>query len=564
MYALVDDATDEETPVKSLWGDLCWWYPCVTTWTLLSPSCDNRREEGSEAAMTERCPACSAEVADVGVAPGGSLRCDRCATRFPKARGRVGFAGNDDPTLGIHPALAKRYARTVDADAVVAALPAAPKPQVDTRVVAGGQPSIEVPAVGDGIDHDEADDRTSPARLRRSIDGAPPSPPAAAAVLAAPKPAVEALPRIPGYDVLELIGKGAMGRVYRAKHLASGRAAAIKTLAPELAVRPDFVQRFEREGAAMRAIDHPGVVQVWDQGCAGADIYYITMAYIPGHPLRKYLEKGPLPLAQALRFTRRILQALAAAHLPGVIHRDLKPENILMNGPVGDERPILVDFGLAGILEEENDPHPNLTKSRMTMGTVNYMAPEQRTDAKRVDQRADLYAAGVIFYELLTGDLPLGRFALPTERGFGVPASVDAVVVKALARNADERYFSAGDFDMALASIERELGVVTSPVVASDNDTVVGPAGSPETIPGRLRGGDVRRDSSEPGFFGASMPGTSSPMLSLAPVGAPATMMESIAQQAWVTMLPTVTTRWMAGGIALFIGTLLGLLLLRS
>ena len=502
--------------------------------------------------MTERCPACSAEVADVGVAPGGSLRCDRCATRFPKARGRVGFAGNDDPTLGIHPALAKRYARANDA----AALPAAPKPQVDTRVIAaGGQPSMEAPAVGDDIEVDNSDDRTSPARLRRSMDGAPPSPPAAA-VLAPPKPAVEALPRIPGYEVMEMIGKGAMGRVYRAKHLASGRAAAIKTLAPELAVRPDFVQRFEREGAAMRAIDHPGVVQVWDQGCVGGDVYYITMAYIPGHPLRKYLEKGPLPLAQALRFTRRILQALAAAHLPGVIHRDLKPENILMNGPVGDERPILVDFGLAGILEEENDPHPNLTKSRMTMGTVNYMAPEQRTDAKRVDQRADLYAAGVIFYELLTGDLPLGRFALPTERGFGVPASVDAVVVKALARNADERYFSAGDFDMALAGIERELGVVTSPVVASENDTVIGPAGSPDTILGRLRGGDVRRDSLEPGVQGS--------MLSLAPVGAPATMMESIAQQAWVTMLPTVTTRWMAGGIALFIGTLLGLLLLRS
>jgi serine/threonine protein kinase len=512
--------------------------------------------------MSERCPACSADVADAGVPPGGSLRCDRCATRFPKARARHGFAGNDDAALGIHPALAKRYARPEAPVAPVvvnevAALPAAPKPKLDARVVAGGVPSQEGVA-NDGIDFN-GDDRTSPARLaRRSLDGAPPAAPAPAAVLAPPKPAVEPLPKIPGYDVIELIGKGAMGRVYRAKHLASGRAAAIKTLAPELAVRPDFVQRFEREGAAMRAIDHPGVVQVWDQGCAAGDTYYITMAFIPGHPLRKYLEKGPLPLAQALRFTRRILQALGAAHLPGVIHRDLKPENILMNGPVGDERPVLVDFGLAGILEEENDPHPNLTKSRMTMGTVNYMAPEQRTDAKRVDQRADLYAAGVIFYELLTGDLPLGRFALPTERGFGVPASVDAVVVKALARNADERYFSAADFDAALASIERELGVVTSPVVATENDTVVGPAPSIDTLPGRR--GDVRRDSSEPGVVNSGGPS----MMSLAPVGAPATMFESIAQQAWVTMLPTVTTKWMAGGIALFVGTLLGLLILRG
>ena len=206
--------------------------------------------------------------------------------------------------LGIHPALARRYAGNVatpgniappNVVVEVAALPAAPKPQVDTRVVAGGVPSSEG-AVVDGIERNSADDLTSPARLsRRSIDGAPQP----AAVFSPPKPDVEALPKIPGYDVLELIGKGAMGRVYRARHLASGRAAAIKTLAPELAVRPDFVQRFEREGAAMRAIDHPGVVQVWDQGRAGADTYYIPMAYIPGHPLRKYLAKGPLPLSQA-------------------------------------------------------------------------------------------------------------------------------------------------------------------------------------------------------------------------------------------------------------------------
>lgn len=525
--------------------------------------------------MTERCPACSADVVEAGVQPGGSLRCDRCGTRFPKARARAAAAAvahqeHEEQQLGIHPALAKRYARVVhDGQAEVPALPAAPKPKAgDTRVLAGGVPSLEGPAEETG---------TNPGRpaARRSLEGAParpapqtpaPAVKAAPAVMAAP--AVDPLPRIPGYEVIELIGKGAMGRVYRARHTASGRAAAIKTLAPELAVRPDFVQRFEREGAAMRAIDHTGVVQVWDQGCAGNDVYYIAMAYIAGHPLRKYLEKGPLPVAQALRFTRRILQALAAAHKPGVIHRDLKPENILMHGTVGDERPVLVDFGLAGILEEENDPHPNLTKSRMTMGTVNYMAPEQRTDAKRVDQRADIYAAGVIFYELLTGDLPLGRFQLPTERGFGVPASIDAVIIKALARNADERYFSADDFDAALARVEAELGI-TSPAV--ERDTVVGPAGN-ETLPGRAARNELRRDSSEPGMNGpAGMSGmtglsgmTGMSGMSLAPAGAPVTMLESIAQQAWVTMLPTVTTRWLAGGVALLVGTIIGLVLLRG
>ncbi len=495
--------------------------------------------------MTERCPACSADVVDAGVQPGGSLRCDRCGTRFPKARAaRAASVGKTtDDVLGIHPALAKRYARVVnDGTGDVNALPAAPKPKAgDTRVLAGGVPSAEGLAEEVG---------TSPGRpaARRSLEGAPAQP---TAPVAQARPAGESLPNIPGYDVLEMIGKGAMGRVYRARHKASGRAAAIKTLAPELATRPDFVQRFEREGAAMRAIDHPGVVQVWDQGCAGEDTYFISMAFISGHPLRKYLEKGPLPVAQALRFTRRILQALAAAHRPGVIHRDLKPENILMHGVAGDERPVLVDFGLAGILAEENDPHPNLTKSRMTMGTVNYMAPEQRTDAKRVDQRADIYAAGVIFYELLTDDLPLGRFALPTERGFGVPASVDGVIERALARNADERYLSADAFDAALAAIETELGLTRND---PENDTMLAPN---QTTPGRAIRHELRRESSEPGQAVGSG-------LSLAPAGAPMTMIDSIAQPAWVTMLPTVTTRWLAGGVALFVGTLIGLLLLRG
>ncbi len=516
--------------------------------------------------MAERCPACNADVADAGVGPGGSLRCDRCGTRFPKAkRGTPATAGRDEDGLGIHPALAKRYN--------AAALPAAaPKPQVETRVVDGGLHS----GVG-------AEPGTAPARpaARNSM---PTTPSQRAAPREPPKaPDADALPQIPGFTVSELIGKGAMGRVYRAVHVASGRSAAIKTLAPELAVRPDFIARFEREGAAMRAIRHPGVVQVWDQGKAGVDVYYIAMEFIEGHPLRKFLDNGPLHPALALRYTRLILQALQAAHTPGVIHRDLKPENILMQGAPGHERPVLVDFGLAGIMEEENDPHPNLTKSRMTMGTVNYMAPEQRTDAKRVDQRADLYAAGVILYELLTGDLPLGRFNLPTEKGLNVPPSVDRLIIKALARNAEERFQNAREFDAAIAVIEAEV----NPQSPSDRDTLVG--GS-DTVPGRP--GGVQRDSSEPGFAaskrrpripsltptsmasGLSMALSSSPPSSVASslesassvsgVSGAGTLVESLVQPAWVTMLPAVQMRTIGGAVALCVGTLLGLLLLRG
>jgi serine/threonine-protein kinase len=517
--------------------------------------------------MSERCPHCQAFVVDNGVTPSGTLRCDKCGTRFSKAKRVIATAGIG--AHDVHPALAQR----------LGALPAAPKPVAgDTRVL-GGRAVLS--AEGAAV----SEPNTSPGRpaARRSYDGLAGTPPPTVK----PPRAEDALPTIPGYDVHEMIGKGAMGRVYRARHRGTGRMAAIKTLAPELAVRPDFVARFEREGAAMRAINHPGVVQVWDQGKVAGDVYYIAMEFIEGQPLRKFLDNGPLQTALALRWSRLILQALTAAHSPGVIHRDLKPENILMRGAPGDERPVLVDFGLAGIMEEENDPHPNLTKSRMTMGTVNYMAPEQRTDAKRVDQRADVYAAGVIFYEFLTGDLPLGRFNLPRERGLNVPASVDGVVVTALARNQEERFQTAADFDRALAAIEAELKVnqhVSRP--AAERDTVIAAAdivhgddnatAAPKAPPWTPARPSLRRDSSEPGA--GALSGSPS---GLVPAGAAAgsfagsfagsmvgslagTFVEGMSPAAWATMLPTVQPKWIAGAAAALVGTLIGLALLHA
>jgi serine/threonine protein kinase len=505
--------------------------------------------------MSDRCPHCQAFVVDNGVTPSGTLRCDKCGTRFSKAKRMIATAGIG--AHDVHPALAQR----------LGALPAAPKPVAgDTRVLGGrAVVSAEGPAV--------VEPNTSPGRpaARRSYDGLAGTPPPTVK----PPRAEEPLPVIPGYDVHEMIGKGAMGRVYRARHRGTGRLAAIKTLAPELAVRPDFVARFEREGAAMRAINHPGVVHVWDQGKAAGDVYFIAMEFIEGQPLRKFLDAGPLTTALALRWTRLILQALTAAHAPGVIHRDLKPENILMRGAPGDERPVLVDFGLAGIMEEENDPHPNLTKSRMTMGTVNYMAPEQRTDAKRVDQRADVYAAGVIFYEFLTGDLPLGRFNLPRERGLNVPASVDAVVVTALARNQEERFQTAADFDRAIAAIEAELKVNQQQSrPAPERDTVIAPAvdvthgedaatAAPKAAPW-TPARPLHRVSSEPGAGALSAPPSG-----LVPAGSFAgslvgTFVEGMTPPAWATMLPTVQPKWIAGATAALVGTLVGVVLLRA
>jgi predicted Zn finger-like uncharacterized protein len=524
--------------------------------------------------MSDRCPACHALVDDPTVPAGGLLRCGRCNTRFQKPKGApVATAGRDPNDLGIHPALAKRYA-----------IPQAPNP---------APPNVDTNGTG-----------TEPGRpaARRSMEGArvaTPAQPVPAQPVAVVPPAPlpdDVMPIIPGYRVLEMIGKGAMGRVYRAQQLSSGRMAAIKTLAPELATRADFVARFEREGAAMRVIKHPGVVTVWDQGAAGNDVYYIAMEFIEGPPLRRSMERGPLALAHALRFTRSVLQALAAAHGPGVVHRDLKPENILVQGQPGLERLVVVDFGLAGMTEEELDPHPNLTKSRMTMGTVNYMAPEQRTDAKRVDHRADLYSAGVMLYEMLTGDLPLGRFALPTERGLKVPAVIDRIIVKALARNADERYQHALHFDADLAAVEQELRKLamhevppaarheTMMAVAAPMNSMTTTSAPTDALPLKplrrsseerpatniavasmapmLSGPPTRIDVAPVASAVSSMslpPGSLVPALSGAP-----SMVSLVAGPAWATMLPVIKPRTLWSASALLVGLFLGLLVLRS
>ncbi|HEY4223290.1 MAG TPA: serine/threonine-protein kinase [Myxococcota bacterium] len=466
--------------------------------------------------MSERCPACDAIVDDVGAVVGGPLRCDKCGTRFPKPKKAAAQADgkwnvkDDVDGLGIHPALAKKHRDRASLPPVISRATqepseidprdtdpnadSLPPPPVPPPLASPGAPTAGTRVLVESIDVIAAEPgTTNPGRpqprrsIERAHDGAPPqgkapaldraaAPPPRAASQPRQEP-VDPVPIIPGYACTELVGKGAMGRVYRASQVlpngTAGRASAIKILTPELAARQDFIQRFEREGAAMRAVNHPGVVAVMDQGSArqpdASTAHYICMEFVEGPPLRRSLDKGPLAPEVALRYARLIIQGLGAAHARGVIHRDLKPENILVHS---EERLVLVDFGLAGMLDEQNDPHPNLTKSRMTMGTVNYMAPEQRTDAKRVDQRADLYAAGVILYELLTGDLPLGRFALPTERGVTVPLSVDRCIVRALARNPDERYQHAAQFDEDLRAIEAELRRTAA------QDTVIGRARS--------------------------------------------------------------------------------------
>lgn len=266
---------------------------------------------------------------------------------------------------------------------------------------------------------------------------------------------------IPGYQVIKIVGQGAMGTVYKAKQISTGRIVALKILSPELGQRNDLVARFRRESAALRAFRHPNVVAIYDSGWANG-FHYFVMEFINGTTLRRRLKHGPLSPFKAIKIIRDVMDGLAVAHSRGVIHRDIKPENILVekkkNGESGEisERIVLADFGLATISSAHN-PHPNLTRSRVTMGTVNYMAPEQHIDAKRADHRTDVYACGVLLYEMITGDLPLGRFQLPTERGIKVPKSLDKCLMGALEREQPNRYQSIKEFLDMLDLAESDL-----------------------------------------------------------------------------------------------------------
>lgn len=251
-----------------------------------------------------------------------------------------------------------------------------------------------------------------------------------------------------------------MGTVWKAKSNRTQDLVAIKILVEHLARSPDFIWRFEREAAAMAAVRHKGVVSLLERGSHGG-LHFLVMEFVEGEPIRREMERTRMPPARAVAICRRVARGLHAAHQAGIVHRDLKPENILLSS-AGELK--IVDFGLAG-LAAEVDPHPNLTRSRVTMGTMNYMAPEQRVDAKRVDRKADIYSLGVILYEMFTRDLPLGRFTLPHERGVAVPPMTDEILRRALSQDPKSRYQTAAEMDVDLAELERQIqgGVHTDP-----------------------------------------------------------------------------------------------------
>lgn len=252
-------------------------------------------------------------------------------------------------------------------------------------------------------------------------------------------PTIEELsPLFPQLELTGLIGRGGMGAVYRARQTNLDRDIALKVLPTTRAADPSFAERFVREAQSLARLSHPHIVTIYDFG-ETEGLYYLIMEFVDGVNLRQLMEEG-IDSAQALRVVPQICDALAFAHERGIVHRDIKPENILVGR---DGHVKIADFGLAKLLDRAV-PDVSLTGQQDVLGTLNYMAPEQLERPREVDHRADIYSLGVVFYELLTGELPLGRFDPPSER-VQIDVHLDEVVLRALAKEPTRRYQSAAE-----------------------------------------------------------------------------------------------------------------------
>jgi len=242
-----------------------------------------------------------------------------------------------------------------------------------------------------------------------------------------------------------------MGAVYKALQKKLDRTVALKILPLETARDPAFAERFAREAKALARLNHPNIVAVYDFGQSGA-YYYFIMEFVEGTNLRQLIHDKSLEPRQALELVMQICTALQFAHDEKIVHRDIKPENILISKK-GQVK--IADFGLAKLLGAT--PDTSLTASQMAMGTLNYMAPEQRESSKDVDHRADIYSLGVVFYEMLTGQVPMGRFEPPSKK-VQVDVRLDDVVLRALEREPERRYQQASEIKSNVETIAGAAG----------------------------------------------------------------------------------------------------------
>lgn len=257
----------------------------------------------------------------------------------------------------------------------------------------------------------------------------------------------------PNLEIQRLAGQGGMGFVFKARQVKLERLVALKILPESLAAQPAFAERFAREGRLLARLNHPNIVAVYDFGEADG-LFYLIMEYVDGVNLRQAIKSGWFSSAQALSIVPRICDALQFAHSEGILHRDIKPENILLDTK---GRVKIADFGIAKLVSE-TAAEARLTQSGSPLGTPHYMAPEQIETPDKVDHRADIYSLGVVFYEMLTGELPLGCFSKPSEKS-GSDPRLDQVILSTLAKERERRTQSVEEVRTQVETI-----ATTSPI----------------------------------------------------------------------------------------------------
>ena len=251
------------------------------------------------------------------------------------------------------------------------------------------------------------------------------------------------------YVLVEILGGGGMAQVYLARDEVLERDVALKVLRVRYADDEQFVERFRREAKNAASLNHPSIVQVYDQGQSESGTYYIAMEYVPEGTLKERIKReGPLGPGEAAEIALRVAEALAVAHSRGIVHRDIKPQNVLLT-PSGDAK--VADFGIARAVSSRT-----MTETNLVLGTAAYMSPEQ-VRGERVGPASDLYSLGVVLYEMLTGELPYTAddpiaTAMkhleepprhPREVNPAVPETLDTVTAKLLAKRVEDRYAGA-------------------------------------------------------------------------------------------------------------------------
>ena len=273
---------------------------------------------------------------------------------------------------------------------------------------------------------------------------------------------------VQGYEIQELIGGGGMGEVYRAILTARGRVVAMKVVSGRLTRDPEVTARFEAEVAALSQLSHHNVVRVLDHGETVNGRHFLVMEYVDGCDLRRLLRAQRLEVERALDIFLKVCAGVIHAHQRGIVHRDIKPANILIGA---DGTVKVADFGLAKTLVEDSTAY-GVTQTRDTFGTPYYIAPEVTRSAGTADVRADIYALGVLLYEMLTGAVPMGQFT-PLSKKTGLSKKIDSIVCHSLADDPQRRLSSVMELSNAVERIAADHRRGRAKKVKSQNLLIV-------------------------------------------------------------------------------------------